>query len=210
MVSPFDKYEADDPDFDVEHGVLKNKLAITDARALEHAENQALISAYDQAALSYTETHAFTSDDVRNLHRIFLGDIFDWAGEYRNIDISSPGIRWCHARFIDAEMAKFNGRLAKLTPFSPDMSREEILSRSAEIHGELIMIHPFREGNGRTGRLLGDLLLMQAETLPMELTELDDTEIREEYFAAIRDVWTRADYTRLIRIFDLLVPKSSP
>lgn len=206
MAPPSDKYDADDPDFDVEHGVLRNKVGIIDALELEHAENQGLIKAYDSAALSYSDTHTFTSNDVRNLHRLFLNELFDWAGEYRLIDLSSADIRWCHAQFIDAEMAKLNDRLAELTPFSPDMNREEILARSAEIHGEFIMIHPFRDGNGRTGRLLSDLLLMQAETPPMKLTELDDAEIREEYFTAIRSVWMEADYTRLIRIFDLLVP----
>lgn len=208
MMHSSDKYEMDDPDFDVEHGVLKNKLAITDEQKLEHAENQALVQAYDTAALKYQETHTFSSDDVREIHRMFLGDIYTWAGKYRDIDISSPGIRWCHALFIEAQMAEFSDRLAKLTPFSPDMTRDELLARSAEIHGEFIMIHPFRDGNGRTCRLLGDLLLMQAEMRPMKLTDLNDVEIREEYFAAIRDVYAKVDYTRLIKVFDRLIPQS--
>jgi len=207
MKSPSDKYEANDPAFDSEHGILKNKLGLMDVRKLEQVENHALIQAYDKAALSYSDTHRFTSEDVRNLHKMFLGEIFDWAGDYRIVDISTGDIRWCHARFIEKEMARFDELLAKLTPFSPDWSREEVLAKAAEIHGEFVVIHPFRDGNGRTGRLLTNLLLMQSETSPFQMTAFDNDQDREEYYASIREVWTKAETTKLICFFDRLIPK---
>jgi cell filamentation protein len=180
-------------------------LGFINQRELAQAENKALIRAYDTAALTYSETQSFTSEDICRLHKIFLGDIYDWAGEYRHIDISSPGIRWCHAQYISSQMLKFDERLSELTPFTVKMDRAEILARSAEIHGELIAIHPFRDGNGRVCRLLNDLLLMQAEMPPMTLSDLDDSEIRDEYFSAIRDVVDKVDYTSLVSIFEQLV-----
>ena len=116
MTNVSNKYGANDPAFDVKHGVLKNKLGLTDEQALLQAESAALIAVYDKAAMSYSETHRFTVDDICRLHKMFLGGIFEWAGTYRNIDISSPGIRWCHAKFIESEMARFDGliREAKL------------------------------------------------------------------------------------------------
>ncbi len=207
MMTPTDKYQADDPAFDYEHGLLKNKLGLIDGQALERAENEALLQAYDLAATDYSETHVFTSGDVRKLHRLFLGGIFDWAGEYRGIDISSPDIRWCHARFIDKEMARLDEMLRRYTPFSPIWSREEVLQKLAEIHGELIVIHPFRDGNGRTARTLANLLLMQAERHPFHMTRFNDSEIRKNYFTAIQEVWRKGIYGKLIRLFDLLVPQ---
>lgn len=207
MANKSDKYQADDPLFDAENGILRNKLGLTDEAKLEHAENQALIRAYDQAALSYSEDHAFTSKDVCNLHRLFLGDIFEWAGEYRTVDISSPDIRWCHAKHIEKNMAEFDELLGISTPFSQEWPREEVLEKLAKIHGEFVVIHPFRDGNGRTGRLLGDLLLMQAEMSPIDFSALDDKDVREEYYAAIRQVWGKKEYERLTRLFDRLVPK---
>ena len=62
MVPPPDRYETDDADFDAEHGVLGNRLAMTDPSELEPAENHALMEAYDRAAMEYTETHLFTAD----------------------------------------------------------------------------------------------------------------------------------------------------
>lgn len=104
-----------------------------------------------------------------------------------------------------SEMARFGARLSALTPFTPDMDRPTLLARLAELHGELVMIHPFRDGNGRVTRLLGDLLLMQAEHPPIQMGAFNDEEIRKEYHASIREVWTRVQYDRLIALLDRLV-----
>jgi len=207
MTNVSNKYGANDPAFDVKHGVLKNKLGLTDEQALLQAESAALIAVYDKAAMSYSETHRFTVDDICRLHKMFLGGIFEWAGTYRNIDISSPGIRWCHAKFIESEMARFDGLIREATPLSPHLLRAEIISKVAEIHGELIAIHPFRDGNGRTARMLANLMLMQAELPPFRMEAFESAEIQEKYFTAIRDVWAKADYAKLTALFAALVPE---
>jgi len=204
MTKASNKYSASDPAFDAKHGVLKNKLGLKDEKALLQAESVALLAAYDKAALTYSETHSFTADDICQLHNMFLGEIFEWAGEYRSIDISSPGIRWCHARFIENEMVRLDDLLQKATPLSPDLSREETISAVAEIHGELIAIHPFRDGNGR---MLANLMLMQAELPPFSMEVFDSATIQEKYFAAVRDVWAKADSAKLVKLFEALVPK---
>jgi cell filamentation protein len=191
---PTDKYDSEDDAVDSSHGLLRNKLGLTDPAALERAEREALIAAYDQAALTYSEAHRFTADDVRALHRLFLGGIFDWAGTYRRIDLISGDIRWCHAAHIETAMAEFDRLLTRTTPFSPALPRAELLARLAQVHGELVVVHPFRDGNGRTTRLLCDLLLMQAEREPIGPGAFDDQEFRREYHAAVRAVWARVDY----------------
>ncbi|OFX08389.1 MAG: hypothetical protein A2516_12250 [Alphaproteobacteria bacterium RIFOXYD12_FULL_60_8] len=207
MTKAPDKYSANDPAFDAKHGILKNKLGLTDERALLHAENTALIAAYDKAAMSYSETHRFTVDDVCRLHKMFLGEIFEWAGTYRNVDISSPSIRWCHAKFIKTEMERLNGLLKGATPLSPRLPHGEIVAKVAQTHGELIAIHPFRDGNGRTARMLANLMLMQAELPPFRMEAFESAEIQEKYFAAIQDVWAKAEYTKLTALFAALVPE---
>ena len=64
---------------------------------------------------------------------------------------------------IEPEMKRFEEILEELTPLTHDLSRNKLLESLAKIQGELIVIHPFRDGNGRIARLLGDLLLMQAQ-----------------------------------------------
>lgn len=204
-MAPGTKYDVDDPAFDPEHGVLRNRRGITDPAMLEAAERECLIAAYETAGLTYSETHRFTDADVCDLHRLFLGPLFDWAGTYRLVDLSSADIRWCHVAYVPQEMARFGQRLAALTPFSPDLDRATLLARLAELHGELVVIHPFRDGNGRLTRLLGDLLLMQAEHPPIQFGAFDDAAIRAEYHVAIRDVWAHVKYAKLIALLDRLV-----
>ena len=81
-----------------------------------------------------------------------------------------------------------------------------MLHRLAQSYGELIVIHPFRDGNGRVTRILCDLLLMQAEHKPLGHHSFEDKSIREEYYQAVREVWSQAGYTSLIRLFDRLLP----
>jgi len=129
MNSRSDKYSGHDDLFDEEHGVLRNRLGITDAEELGVAENECLIRAYGAALAGYDEGHRFDEEDVRHLHRLFLGPVFEWAGTYRRVDISSPGIRYCHAAYIEDNMKAFSKRLAALTPFSEGMGKEEVVRR---------------------------------------------------------------------------------
>lgn len=205
MPSTGDRYVVDDPDYDAVRGVLRNIPGVSDPAELERLERDALIAAYDQAALAYSEAHCFTAGDIRRLHRLFMGNLFEWAGSYRRIDLVSGEIRWCHAAHIDGEMRRFGRRLTALTPFAPDLERSELVARLAELHCELIVIHPFRDGNGRTTRLLCDLLLMQAELPPIQFGAFDDVQIRRLYHQSIREAWITARYDGFVALLDRLV-----
>jgi cell filamentation protein len=201
-----DKYGVNDPCVDQKHGVLKNRLGITNQAQLELAEKEALHRAFKQSAINYAENHRFTASDICDLHQLFLGKIYTWAGTYRQIDLVSPEIRWCHARYIGSEMNRLNVVLEKQTPFHPDLTHDDLLNRLAEIHGELILIHPFRDGNGRVTRLLSDLLLMQAEHPPAHWRRISEGSELVKYYSAIQHVWKKEDYSQLVRIFADLIP----
>ena len=202
------KYISSDDAADDTTGVLKNKLGITDEDALDEVETELLAKAFDRLSLEYSDTHVFTAKDVCHLHKVFLGDVFEWAGTYRNVDVSSPDIRWSHARFIPEQMERFEKELLKrYTPFTPDLSREDALQRLAKIHGELIIIHPFRDGNGRTTRLLCSLLLVQATRIPTKVPAYGEPSYRKRYHEAIQQVWKEAKYDKLIVLLDEVIPK---
>lgn len=201
-----EKYDVNDPLWDNNHGILLNKRGITNEKKLILEEAEALSQAYENTLLHYSDTHIFTESNVLHLHKLFLKEIYQWAGEYRTVDISSVDIRWCHARFIHTEMKRFSNMLSSLTPFSANLTRKEILDRLAKIHGELIVIHPFRDGNGRVTRLLCDLLLMQAGYEPVQKDIFYEPKSREKYHAAIQEVWKEAKYTKLVKVLETLIP----
>lgn len=201
-----DKYNTSDIEFDPKHHVLKNKPNITNIEKLEQLETEALAKAYNTLSLEYSDTHVFSEKDVQYINKVFLKNIFDWAGTYRTVDISSPNIRWCRAQYIPDQMKTFGNFLSRITPFSPNINRVDILDRLSRVHGELILIHPFRNGNGRTTRLLCDLLVMQSGRVSLDRSFLEDIENREKYHNAIQQVWKEAKYDQLISLLELTLP----
>ncbi|NQY73657.1 MAG: hypothetical protein HRT90_02735 [Candidatus Margulisbacteria bacterium] len=61
-----------------------------------------------------------------------------WAGEYRNVDVSSPDIRWSHARVIPEQMKNFGKLLAQYTPFNPGMSYKDAVERLLSKYGKML------------------------------------------------------------------------
>jgi len=203
------KYSIDDPGFDDENQVLKNKLGIIDPEQIKIVETDGLIRAYKKALIEYSDDHVFSEEDICYLHKLFLGDIFEWAGKYRLVDIMSKDIRYYHARYIQTCMREYSEkRLLKLTPFTQDMSQKEIAEHLAEIHGELIIIHPFRDGNGRATRLFCDLLLAQANYMPIEKSVFYDDSFIKKYHLGIQAAWTAENYTMLAELFEPMLVRS--
>lgn len=68
--------------------VLKNKLGITSADEMEDAEAIALKEATDKLVRKFDALHRFTAADIRGFHRIWLEGIYEWAGKYRNVNVT--------------------------------------------------------------------------------------------------------------------------
>ncbi len=88
------------------------------------------------------------------MHDLWLGGIYSFAGKYRTVNMSKAGFPFSAAERIPALMDMFEKNfLSKFTPCH-FLDIEEIIYALAIVHVELVIIHPFREGNGRTARLL--------------------------------------------------------
>jgi cell filamentation protein len=170
------RYVATGPEAEFQPGsrgrVLRNLLGITRVRDMNEAESQALILAQEAALDRFGPQHRFTARDICELHRLWLGPIYAWAGEYRSVNIGKAGFQFAHAPLIPGLMAELErGALARLTP--PRAAIDADLARTlAEVHAELILVHPFREGNGRLGRLLALLMGLQAGLPPLDFSPL--------------------------------------
>src|SRR4030065_919585 len=128
------------------------------------AESQALWLAQRQAINTFSDDHRFTAEDIRSLHRMWLGLIYPWAGEYRSVNIDKGGFQFAGAHLIPGLMTKLEqGVLARFTP----RQEPEVAEALAAVHAELILLHPFRDGNGRLARLLALLLGLQAGLAPL-------------------------------------------
>ncbi|WP_209286165.1 Fic/DOC family protein [Marinobacterium alkalitolerans] len=98
---------------------------------------------------------------LQNLHECLFSDVYTWAGKIRTTDISKGSTRFCTVSRIKPEADKLFHALEHQDWLS-NCSREELVCNMAESCGDLNMIHPFREGNGRIMRMWCDFIIINA------------------------------------------------
>jgi cell filamentation protein len=144
------RYSGDDPYLDPASGVLKNRLGITDAATLEQAE--AAFVATRSYELSRTPLKGrFDLAHLQAIHRYLFGDVYEWAGQLRTIDISKGGHLFAHHAHIASAAAPIFNQLAGEKHLA-GLGPAAFSGRAAHYLGELNALHPFGEGNGRAQR----------------------------------------------------------
>ncbi len=130
--------------------VLENKLGIRDAKELERAER--LLTA-DRLVELATEPVAGNFDlaHLQRIHRAIFQDVYDWAGDLREINISKGGMRFAMTSQLEASAADIFVRLRR-DNYLEGLQRSEFARSAADFLGDVNALHPFREGNGRTQR----------------------------------------------------------
>jgi cell filamentation protein len=204
------RYEGFGPESEFEPGsrgrALRNRLGIPSVRALQRRESEALLATTQQAIDQVTVDQNFTAADVCWLHHLWLGEIYEWAGDYRSVNISKGEFMFAAAAQVPRLMQQFEqGPLRLYTPCRIK-STEQQAAALAIVHAELILIHPFREGNGRCARLLAMLMGLQAG-----LPALDFGGIRGEkkrrYFAAIHSAMDH-NYAPMTEMFREVIART--
>jgi len=198
---PEDQYE---PGSD--GAVLKNLLGIASKEEIEQVEAERFEQVMEKAIARFDADHSFTAQDILWLHQSWLENIFTWAGSYRSVNISKGNFVFAAAMHVPQLMLEFERKqLTRLTPCRFEKI-ENVVAALAEVHVELILIHPFREGNGRVARLLSVLMALQAGLPPLDFSELQDDK-REEYFAAVRAGMDR-DYSGMVTVFNGVIART--
>jgi len=186
--------------------VLKNLLGIKSKREMDAAEAKALKRAVDELVRTYDRDNRFTAADICNIHRTWLGGIYAWAGRYRQVNISKSDIYFAAGDQIPSLMATFEqGPLRRHTPCNFPQ-RERLIQGVAEVHVELVLIHPFRDGNGRLARLLATLMAAQAD-LPLLNFEMIQGKKKLDYFKAVREGFNR-NYRPMEEIFTGVIDRT--
>jgi cell filamentation protein len=129
--------------------VLRNKLNILDYTNLGDAELAFTAIRYNEYSSSISSINTFNLTHLKVLHQHLFQDVFEWAGELRTVDISKGSTRFCTCHRIEQEATKQFSRIPSLINMN---STEELITVIADIFCELNIIHPFRDGNGRTQR----------------------------------------------------------
>lgn len=186
--------------------VLRNLQGIHSIRAIQQAESAALLTATNQMIDGTTQDHRFTAVEICDMHRQWLDGIYEWAGAYRTVNIVKGEFMFAAAPQVSRLMAQFErGPLRKYTPCQFD-SADEQAEALAIVHAELILIHPFREGNGRCARLLATLMGLQAGLPPLDFSGIVGREKRR-YIAAIHAALGE-DYEPMTEVFERVIART--
>lgn len=182
--------------------VLKNLLGINTITAMNQAETLTLLQTTEEMLDRFDQDHRFTEADICSMHRTWLKSIYSWAGSYRQVMMSKGGFPFAAPAYVPKLMENFEKDiLARHTPCHGD--DDTVALALAIVHVELVLIHPFREGNGRLSRLLAILMGLQAG-LPILVFDEMEGESREAYFAAIR-AGVGEDYKPMENIFKRII-----
>lgn len=153
--------------------VLKNLLGLADPAQMDELELELLGQLYNDVLLHHLPDHAIAVEHIKDWHRRWLGNVYQWAGQERRVSMSKDGFPFAAVPQIPRLLSEFEQNC--LRPWTPchGMTQEALIDAIAVSHVEFILIHPFREGNGRLSRLLSDVMAVQAGHDPLDYSAWD-------------------------------------
>ncbi|KAB7756932.1 MULTISPECIES: Fic family protein [Mycobacteriaceae] len=132
--------------------VLRNNFGIQHGPDLAAVEFQ--VTAGRMVLWHCRQSAAVTEIDVRAMHRELFGDVYEWAGELRTVDIRRGDSAFTWQVDIAAGLAEIELAATALADVGAEFGNPRLAWELSRIYARYNQIHPFREGNGRTGMLL--------------------------------------------------------
>ena len=163
--------------------VLTNKLTITDSAEIDDAELVLLEQLYRFVFENQFPVGQITVALIKRWHYRWLGNLYQWAGQIRTVNLSKGGFMFAPSTQLPKLLHELETKyFAHYTPCS-GMNTEQLIEAIAITHVELILIHPFREGNGRLSRLLAAVMAVQGGYKPMNYQSWEQN--KTQYISAI-------------------------
>ena len=170
---------------------LENKLGLTSsadlARKEERISKKKAIELFENGILDNLPAGKFST--LQTIHKYLFGDIYDFAGELRTVNISKGNFRFAPLMYLESALENIDTM--------PQSNFDEIVEKYVEMN----IAHPFREGNGRSARIWLDHILKNEISkvidwskvdkddylLAMERSPIKDIEIKHVLKAALTD-----------------------
>lgn len=164
--------------------VLINLLNIRDNKTLQRAESR--IVATKLFELRKNEMIGnFDVEHFIKIHKFLFEDIYPFAGKFRTENIAKGYFSFAEWEYIDTELRKLLEKLHKSNLLKND-TREELVKDLAYYLAELNVLHPFREGNGRTIReFIRELAYKNGYLL--DLQKVEPSEVYDAFLKSVID-----------------------
>ncbi len=159
-----------------ENYVLNNELGLNDIASLNKAER--MLTTIRIARLRKKRYKVFSFKTLKDIHKELFKGIYLWAGKVRDINIAKGNTVFCIVENIEIMAEDIFNRLTEKN-YLKNLRKEIFCREVSELFGDLNMLHPFREGNGRTEREFIYQLAKNAG-YELDLTKLN----KDEYMKA--------------------------
>ena len=171
---------------------LVNKLDIKDSKLLEEYENSTValkLLSLEKQGISGN----FDMTHFSNIHKFLFDEIYLFAGLFRTENIAKDNFRFAEWEYIESELNKLLDNL-KSENYLQNLTKQTLAEKLAYYTAELNVLHPFREGNGRTTReFIRQLALKNNYYLNFDL--VSSTELLN---ASIKSVIDTTDLSNII------------
>lgn len=185
-------------------GISLNFAGCLEKEEIERREDEGVQRAMElvMRLVERPEPSSITIPTIQELHAELLGAIYPFAGTWRTVALhkGEGATKWplppCG---IQPVIDVFARDVLTRTPFV-STDDKAVFAFASELMNEFLAIHPFREGNGRTAFILGNLVLMQNDLLPLNL--YDRRKDQERYFSACESGRLHKDYAPLADLIE--------
>ncbi len=143
-----------------EDEILPNKLGITDPRKIAEEEYRGFLRVEIKFKSELDDISKFNWELISSIHKTAFEHLYEFAGQLRQVNISKGGFMFPAAKFLPSAVEEFEKEFLNPLPDSFE-EYEQLINHVATLHAELLFIHQFREGNGRTARLFADLIALK-------------------------------------------------
>lgn len=164
-------------------GSNENKLGLTNSDEINALEALGLVKA-ELFVFDLDESVEISTSLILEIHRIAFEELYDWAGKWREVEVMVGKIQPPEAGKVPYQMYQFIENLNQKIKFSE--TRQEQIETIMFAHYEFVKIHPFNNGNGRTGRLLMDLVCVIFGFEPLNIYSRQGTS-RTKYIDSLQE-----------------------
>ena len=180
--------------------VLEEGITIGGKTLREHFEVMNHQDAIDYIEELAERNTSLTIKDILKVHGLVLNNIErEYAGRFR-----IGGVRIGGANFVPPNALKVPDLTDELVEwYNDENNKPDTIIRSTIFHHRFVWIHPFFDGNGRTVRLISNLLLMKEGYPPAIILKND----RKKYYAALNQA-NNGDYSKLMLIVFQAIERS--
>ncbi len=193
------KYKSPDNQGDI----LPNLLGLTSIEKINESEFEGFLRAEIYFTENLNRQTKFNKTYILKIHKMALSHLYSFAGKLRDVNMSKGGFPFASAKFLPETMLTFENEILSALPNKYE-NREQLIRDIAIVHGELLFIHPFREGNGRTARLLANLMSRKAGYEGLMFEKVGKKEFENYVFAVQR--CASKEYDKMIEFINSIFP----